>query len=178
MRKIWTANVFLLAGGLLATGCSGASYAISNYGSVRIQHFTSPSQRTPYRIYDKPTENRLMITPSIANSFNHAASRGEPLTNSAPTEALFENAAIEYLSSTGRTCVAKRTFLIIKPQFEVQYECGGLSDEEQPKMATNSSQTFSTYTPNTYRTYYRGPRGGCYYINSGGNKSYVDRSYC
>ncbi len=29
-----------------------------------------------------------------------------------------------------------------------------------------------------YRRYYRGPRGGCYYINSNGNKSYVDRSLC
>lgn len=23
-----------------------------------------------------------------------------------------------------------------------------------------------------------GPKGGCYYINSNGNKTYVDRSYC
>lgn len=28
------------------------------------------------------------------------------------------------------------------------------------------------------RTYIRGPRGGCYYINSSGNKTYVDRSLC
>lgn len=28
------------------------------------------------------------------------------------------------------------------------------------------------------RTYIRGPRGGCYYINSNGNKTYVDRSKC
>lgn len=25
---------------------------------------------------------------------------------------------------------------------------------------------------------YKGPQGGCYYINSNGNKTYVDRSYC
>lgn len=25
---------------------------------------------------------------------------------------------------------------------------------------------------------YKGPEGGCYYINSGGNKTYVDRSEC
>lgn len=30
----------------------------------------------------------------------------------------------------------------------------------------------------TYRRYYLGPRGGCYYINSSGNKSYVDHSLC
>lgn len=32
---------------------------------------------------------------------------------------------------------------------------------------------------NSYgRVYIRGPRGGCYYINSNGNKTYVDRSLC
>lgn len=25
---------------------------------------------------------------------------------------------------------------------------------------------------------YVGPKGGCYYYNSNGNKTYVDRSYC
>lgn len=30
----------------------------------------------------------------------------------------------------------------------------------------------------TTRVYYRGPRGGCYYINSNGNKTYVSRSLC
>ena len=28
------------------------------------------------------------------------------------------------------------------------------------------------------KQYIRGPRGGCYYINSNGNKTYVDRSFC
>lgn len=28
------------------------------------------------------------------------------------------------------------------------------------------------------RAYIRGPRGGCYYINSNGNKTYVSRSLC
>lgn len=28
------------------------------------------------------------------------------------------------------------------------------------------------------RQYIRGPKGGCYYINRNGNKSYVDRSLC
>ena len=29
-----------------------------------------------------------------------------------------------------------------------------------------------------YRTYHRGPRGGCYYTTASGNRQYVDRSYC
>ncbi len=32
--------------------------------------------------------------------------------------------------------------------------------------------------PRTTRRYIRGSRGGCYYINSNGNKTYVDRSMC
>lgn len=28
------------------------------------------------------------------------------------------------------------------------------------------------------RTYIQGPRGGCYYINANGNKTYVDHSMC
>ncbi len=30
----------------------------------------------------------------------------------------------------------------------------------------------------TKTKYIRGPRGGCYYINGNGNKTYVDRSLC
>lgn len=49
-----------------------------------------------------------------------------------------------------------------------------------------SSDSSSVYDPpavrsrttSSYRTYIRGPRGGCYYINSNGNKTYVDRSMC
>jgi hypothetical protein len=34
------------------------------------------------------------------------------------------------------------------------------------------------YSPPYGHTYIRGPRGGCYYINRNGNKTYVDRSMC
>ena len=45
----------------------------------------------------------------------------------------------------------------------------------------SSNANNSTYKTKSYRsskTYYRGPRGGCYYINSNGNKTYVSRSLC
>lgn len=35
-----------------------------------------------------------------------------------------------------------------------------------------------TPPPQTSGRYIRGPRGGCYYINRNGNKTYVDRSLC
>lgn len=43
----------------------------------------------------------------------------------------------------------------------------------------NSSTTKKKgYRSKTNRKYIRGSRGGCYYINSNGNKTYVDRSLC
>ncbi len=46
------------------------------------------------------------------------------------------------------------------------------------KSKTISSSVRSSRTSSSYNNYYLGPRGGCYYINSNGNKTYVDRSYC
>lgn len=36
----------------------------------------------------------------------------------------------------------------------------------------------NTYRPKSPHTYITGPRGGCYYINRNGNKTYVDRDLC
>lgn len=41
----------------------------------------------------------------------------------------------------------------------------------------NSNQRRTT-TKSYSRTYYTGPRGGCYYLSSSGKKVYVDRSLC
>jgi hypothetical protein len=43
------------------------------------------------------------------------------------------------------------------------------AEEERAMRAANAAPA---------RKYYRGPRGGCYYINAKGNKQYVDHSYC
>jgi len=42
----------------------------------------------------------------------------------------------------------------------------------------NSTSRKKPYRSRKTRTYHRGPRGGCYYINSNGNKTYVARSMC
>ncbi|MDF7817962.1 hypothetical protein P1X15_10160 [Runella sp. MFBS21] len=48
------------------------------------------------------------------------------------------------------------------------------------KKATESRSAPEEWPCGVYngRTLITGPRGGCYYINSNGNKTYVDRSYC
>ncbi len=45
--------------------------------------------------------------------------------------------------------------------------------------STSRTKIYSTpSTKYTSRRYIRGPRGGCYYINRNGGKTYVDRSMC
>jgi endonuclease YncB( thermonuclease family) len=56
--------------------------------------------------------------------------------------------------------------------------------EERESQLPRVSNTPNSKPPETDlktqsgRKYIRGPRGGCYYINSKGNKTYVDRSLC
>jgi hypothetical protein len=55
-----------------------------------------------------------------------------------------------------------------------------------PKINTARKNKYSLYDDGVEtvirrsdrRTYITGPRGGCYYINGNGNKTYVDRSLC
>ncbi len=50
------------------------------------------------------------------------------------------------------------------------------NDGSYSRSIENNSNT--KYKTRKTRTYYRGPRGGCYYVNSNGNKTYVARSMC
>ena len=46
--------------------------------------------------------------------------------------------------------------------------------DTKPKAATLAAPSTTT----TGRIYQKGPRGGCYYLNSSGSKVYVDKAYC
>ncbi|MFD2598672.1 DUF3157 family protein [Sphingobacterium corticis] len=43
---------------------------------------------------------------------------------------------------------------------------------------SNKSASSRSTSASSSKKYIRGPRGGCYYINRNGNKTYVDRSMC
>lgn len=55
------------------------------------------------------------------------------------------------------------------------------TDDEQEAVVEQPAPVKHKYSrrkASSSREYIRGPRGGCYYINSNGNKTYVDRSMC
>lgn len=45
-------------------------------------------------------------------------------------------------------------------------------------LSTGAAGAENRYRPKTPKKYILGPRGGCYYINRNGNKTYVDRALC
>lgn len=73
--------------------------------------------------------------------------------------------------------------VILKPDGTWNYVQYDVTSKEQTDVtktttgkSTDGKKSSSTGKPS--RSYVRGPRGGCYYINSSGNKTYVDRSLC
>ena len=54
----------------------------------------------------------------------------------------------------------------------------GLKSKSPSYSSSLKSTKSKTKRYRSSRSYYRGPRGGCYFINSNGNKSYVSRSLC
>ena len=48
----------------------------------------------------------------------------------------------------------------------------------QPSRAPSINYRRRKWSGSGSKRYISGPRGGCYYLNGNGNKSYVDRSLC
>lgn len=123
-------KALILASCVALSGCGGMSYAMEHYGNVPIQNFQA-STGTSYRIFDKPNENRLMITSSIGGSLGGGAVSGFTLgaVQPASAEVLFRDAAEQYLTSTGRNCRSRDISLVVMPQYEVRYECSEVPAE-------------------------------------------------
>jgi hypothetical protein len=110
---------------LALSSCAGMGYAIQHYASVKPEIWQSPTTGTSFRVYDKPQENRMMITLSIGAAAAQGAGRGITLglADTRTPSIVYQDAAIEWLSTKGRVCSATATSLIVEPQYEVRYNC-------------------------------------------------------
>ncbi len=70
-----------------------------------------------FRVYDMPAENRLMITPSIAESSTYYLRKSSWLG----PELLFADAAQAFIAPRG--CQVTGAKLLVSPQFEIAYSC-------------------------------------------------------
>lgn len=114
--------VVALAPALLG-GCAGIS-AAREFRDVEPIHFASGD--STWRVFDKPAENRLMITPTLGRSISIGANNGASnlgLSERDAAKAEFQAAAADWLAKSGRQCQILSGEDILDPQWEFKYRC-------------------------------------------------------
>ena len=106
----------------MLTGCAGMD-AAEQYSNAPLVYYTNTSDT--WRIFDKPTESRLMITPSLGHSAAAGMLSGLTL-GAADTDipkSEYQQAVEGWFASTGRACKVNDGYKLIRPQWEFKYSC-------------------------------------------------------
>ena len=114
-----------LVGLLVLAGCSGLSYAMDNYTGVKPETFAYAGEN--WRVFHKPLESRLMITPSLKSAFIGGAKTGATFGlagNQTDPENRFRTAAMMFIKqNVSDTCGITSGKLVVNPQYEYNYDC-------------------------------------------------------
>lgn len=126
MWKIAGTVAAVAAAGTLA-GCASPQTFARAMSYVQTVHRVEMPDDT-YRVFDHPTENVVMTSPSIGRAMAAGAATGATLGLADPftPEQLHEAAARKHLDQTGRAhCEIVSGYLMAEPQYEFTYECPG-----------------------------------------------------
>lgn len=115
------------------------------------------------KIKSLPKDSKLLVTGNTGIYLHIESEYGKGYIS--------ENLVNEQISATK---ISKNVSSYKAP---VKRSYSSLSSQNKRTYSKKASPRAS-YRSTSYRSYIRGPRGGCYYINSNGNKSYVSRSLC
>jgi hypothetical protein len=114
-------------------GCAGMDAALK-YTDTKVQTF--PNGGDSWRIFDKPAEGRLMITPSIGESMKAGLISGATF-GAADTDIpkpVYQRVVEAWFVHTRRRCTMTDGYKLIRPQWEFKYSCtrgsvGGSRDD-------------------------------------------------
>jgi len=119
MKRPWALGFALTCG-----GCASVSYITQEYSGIEVQTVQMPDDN--YRVFDKPTASKMMVTSSLSSAMAQGFGQGLLLNaiDNTPPKPLFEQAAVAYLAQSGRpSCRIVDAYLLAKPQYEVKYDC-------------------------------------------------------
>lgn len=105
-------------------GCAQLDYAMTEYGGIKPLQFAYSGKT--WRIFDRPADGRLMITPTVGDAAAAGAVEGMTLGlsgNASGSEGVFHSAALAYLKTRSKSCKIYNGALVINPQWEFFYEC-------------------------------------------------------
>ena len=127
--------------------------------------------------------DNLIITQEMSINKNYEIEqlkwRETKLAKAAEAEAaLKKKKELEEAEAKKRKVELQKEIQILKEKEAVARRAKATTTTKSYSSISTSSSSSRRTPRRTSRSYYTGPRGGCYYINSNGNKSYVDRSLC
>lgn len=108
---------------LLLSGCAYPEYVNDDYRYIPLTNYAYENHT--YRVFDKPSSSKLIITPSLATAMSDGVLRNVTFGryNNRTERETLEAAATAYLSSLGRKCTITDGSLIYDPQWEFTYTC-------------------------------------------------------
>ena len=108
---------------LALTACAYPGYVNEDYRHIPLTTFAHDNRS--YRIFDKPSAGKLVVTPSLSMAVSDNVVRTvtfDRYHNKTPPEKI-EAAVAAYLMSHGRKCVVTGGVLVYDPQWEFTYNC-------------------------------------------------------
>lgn len=135
-------RTFAVAFALLLAACTAPQHISDEYRNVPRTTFAFDGNT--YRIFDKPSAGKLVVTPSVAAAMSDSVLRKVTFGaygNAVPKSSM-EAAVAAYLTSNGRKCATDSATLVRKPQWEFTYSCEiKYTATEQVTAATDSPQS-------------------------------------
>jgi len=119
MRKSFAA----IAAALALSACAYPSYVNDEYRYIPLATFAHDG--ASFRIFDKPSAGKLIITPSLATAGGDFVIRNATFDeyDNATDRKTFEGAVAAYLAGAGRKCAITGGAPIYDPQWEFTYTC-------------------------------------------------------
>ncbi len=108
---------------LTLTACSTPQHISDEYRDI--PRTTFAFDNIAYRIFDKPSAGKLVITPSVASAMSDSVIRNVTFGayGTAAPQSSIEAAVAAYLANNGRRCTTDSATLIRNPQWEFAYTC-------------------------------------------------------
>jgi hypothetical protein len=81
MKKLWVLVLALMLG-----GCAGLSYTAQQYTGIELQTVQMPDDR--YWVFDKPAENKMLVSSSVGSAMAQGFGQGlmlNAIDNTPPT---------------------------------------------------------------------------------------------
>lgn len=119
----YRAAALALALALGISACAYPSYVNDEYRYIPLTTFAHENQS--YRIFDKPSAGKLVVTPSLTKAVSDNIIRSVTFDryNNATERERLEAAVAAYLTSNGRKCTITSGAQVYDPQWEFTYSC-------------------------------------------------------